>query len=683
VTRYTYLVLVVVSGNCLLAQDFPRQDIDPIRLVDEIFANQTSDLNYADLYENYLQILSNPFDLNTVTAEQLNSLYLLTASQLQAFINYRAIVGKLASVYELQTIPEFTKEVFLKLIPFVAVVDEKKSIDRSLWKRVASEENNYLVLRFSQTIEKQKGYLTGTNVSSRYLGGPQDLYARFRVSRPGDFSIGATVKKDAGEIIDWNPSKKYYGFDYLSFHAQLQNKGKMKNLIVGDYQAQFGQGIMLGSAFGIGKNGETITAIRRSNLGFLPYTSQYQAGYFRGAAIAYQLHKYITVHGMYSARLRDGNLQQDSSQTNISSFSFSGLNRTKSEIENRDAFHEQNMAVIVNFQKEKLDAGVMIHHTTLNAPLQRTPNLYNQFYFNGNENTNVGVFANYTFASVTLFSELAHTLNYGTASCVGMLANLTPQLDVSLHYRKFDRNFYSFYSNALAENSSAQNEAGFYWGWKYTFNKKYSLSGYVDLFEFPWLKYRSYSPSTGSEWLLRFNYKPTKSIYFFVQVKEETKQRNSSADTNLYFAEQGTRRNFWVNLDYAASPTLSFKSRVQFNNYQFMGNETHGSAIMQDISFTQNRFSVSSRYAIFDTDDFDNRIYVYEPDAWLVFSFPAYNGKGVRSLILLQYKINKKIDVWLRWAQTTYSDRTSIGSGGETIAGNTQNDVRFQTRIRF
>jgi len=42
----------------------------------------------------------------------------------------------------------------------------------------------------------------------------------------------------------------------------------------------------------------------------------------------------------------------------------------------------------------------------------------------------------------------------------GILTSLTPKFDVSLVYRKFDKNFYSFYSNAVAENSIPQNESG-------------------------------------------------------------------------------------------------------------------------------------------------------------------------------------------------------------------------------
>ena len=104
---------------------------------------------------------------------------------------------------------------------------------------------------------------------------------------------------------------------------------------------------------------------------------------------------------------------------------------------------------------------------------------------------------------------------------------------------------------------------------------------------------------------------------------------------------------------------------------------------MQDVSLNLGKFSVTTRYALFDTDDDDTPQYVYENDVWLAFSFPAYYGVGTRTYILLQYPLTRKIDLWLRWAHTRYTDRDTIGSGSEWINGNTRNDLKFQARIRF
>jgi hypothetical protein len=678
------ILLATIINLNLAAQDFPRKDLNPVSLVDEVFAAQDLDISYQDLYENYLQLISNPLNLNSVTDEQLRSLYILKQDQINAFLSYRTEAGPFISVYELQHV--FDSDTFHKIIPFVTVPDAAQSFNKNIFNRIATEPNNYLLLRWGRTEEQQKGYTEKASANSRYLGSPDNFYSRFRTSRAGDFSLGFTLKKDAGEKIDWNPSAKYYGFDYLSLHIQTLNKGRVKNLIIGDYQAQFGQGIALGSFFGVGKNGEAVTTMRKANLGFLPYTSIYEAGYFRGAAVSYSLGKNFTLHSMASARGRDGNMQHDtiaSTSDYLSSFSYTGLHRSATELANRNAVTETNFAGVLQFKNHALDAGLIFHHTQFSTPLQPNPSIYNQFAFKGNENTNAGAYLNYNLNNFSFFSEFTQTLHNGRAFVAGVLSSLTPKLEVSLVYRKYDKNFHSFYSNAIAENSTPQNETGMYWGWKYSFNKKYSLAGYFDLFSFPGMRYRSYSPSEGSEWLVRFNYRPSKTVYFFIQARQESKLRNTGTDNNLYLTASGVKENYSINCDYSANSQLSFRTRAQFSSYSMAGKTTYGNVLLQDITYTKGRFSITGRYALFDTDDYDNRQYVYERDAWLAFSFPAYYGKGVREYVLLQYRVSKSVDVWLRWGHTHYTNNTIIGSGGEAISGDTRNDVKFQARIRF
>ncbi|MBS1487057.1 MAG: helix-hairpin-helix domain-containing protein [Bacteroidetes bacterium] len=677
---------IILFFNFTIAwcQDFAKKDFDPVHLVDEIFSSQDMNLDYQDLYEDYLQLLSNPIDLNEVTGEQLRLLYILKEDQINTFLTYRDEAGPFLSEYELQQI--FDKETFEKITPFVTVRDQSQ-LAKNIFKRIGTEANSYLLLRWGRTLENQQGYSSQATPANRYLGSPDNFYMRFRASRPADFSVGFTVKKDAGESVLWNASTKYYGFDFISFHVQAANKGHVKNLVLGDYQAQFGQGIALGSYFGIGKNAEAVITLRRPNLGFLPYTSLYEAGYFRGAALSYSLSNKMVLHTLLSHRGRDGNLRQDTTSSAadyLSSISYTGLHRTSTELINRNAVTESNLATILQWKDRYLDAGLLFHYTQFSIPLIHPAAAYNQYYFNGNSNANTGAYLNYNFKNISFFSEFTQTLNSGKAIVAGVLSSLSPQLDVSLSYRQFNKNFYSFYSNAISEGSIPQNETGVYWGWKYQFNKKYWMSGYVDLFSFPWLRYRNYLPATeGSEWLLRFNYKPSKNVMFFIQSRQETKPRNTGANNNLYLATAGTKQNYWINCDYATDVRLSFRSRLQFSSYSLAGKVTYGMVILQDITYQMRRLSLSGRYAIFDTDDYDNRQYVFEHDAYLTFNFPAYYGKGARLYLLLQCQVSSKIDVWIRWGQTHYLNQSRIGSGGDTITGDSKNDVKFQARIKF
>jgi len=677
--------LLAVSGFMVGAQDYPRKNIDASRIADELFGFQDLDLNYEALYENILQLLANPIDLNKATEEDLRFLNILSEAQVQNFIKYRAENGNLLSVYELQAITGFDMTTIYKLIPFVKVNDPFSALSTSLFTRALHQEDNYFIMRYEQSLEPKRGFSAETDSQHRFKGSDDNVYFRFRSSRPGDFSFGFTAEKDAGEQFQWNPSSRQYGFDYVSFHAQLQNKGRLKNLIVGDYQAQFGQGLALGGIFGMGKGAETISTTRRSNIGLLPYTSINEAGSLHGVGVTYSLSNHVTFTGLYSNTFRDATVAGGDTldATTTSSLQITGLHRNDAELEKRKRVRQTNYGGVLNYKYKSLDAGVIFSAMELSVPFDRTPTLYNQFAFNGKQNQNAGAFLNYTAHNATFFGEFSQSIRAGKGLVLGMIASLTNHLDMSVVYRKYDPNFYSFYSNGFSENTNPQNESGIYWGWKYAWNRKISFNGYFDMFHFPWLRYRSYAPSDGHEWLGRLTYQPSKKVMIFVQVREEVKVRNVDRSPNLYTTAAGTKRNYWINLEYGVTQTMRMKTRAQFSSYDIDNMITHGLAVIQDVNLDVGKFGITARYVLFDTDDYDNRQYVYEQDVWLAYTFPAYYGVGVRTFVLLEYKINRNLSVWLRYGHTRYTDRSTIGSGVDAIDGNTKNDVKFQLRLRL
>jgi hypothetical protein len=678
--RIIGLIALTFTIHICVAQEYPRREVNLELLADELFGFQDQDLNYEDLYENMALLLANPLNINKATTEELRFLNILSELQIQKLIDYRNSNGALLSVYELQAIPSFDLTTIYKIIPFVRI--EESTPMRSLWSRIRTEENNYFILRYGRTLQEKRGFTNDINESSKFKGTNNDLYVRFRTSKVGDFSIGFTLQQDAGEEFGW--SKKQYGFDFTSFHVQLMNKGRINNFIVGDFQTQFAQGLVLGGNFGYGKGSESIGTVRRANLGLLPYTSQNEVGYKRGIALTVEVLPTLTISPFYSATWRDGTVSGDTVEsTIISSFQTTGLHRNETEIKNRSQVEEQNFGTVVNYKNKNLDAGAILSIIQFNNPVRRRTQPYNQFTFTGTENINTSVFLNYSINNFTFFSEAATTINEGNALIAGLIGSITHKLDVALHYRNFQRNFYSLYSNAFAESSIPQNESGMYWGWKYRWSRKVSASGYADLFRFPWLRFRSYAPSDGHEWLFRINYQPTRSVLLFIQAREEAKVRNITNETNLYLTAQGIKRNYWFNADYGISQNLRFKTRAQFSTFNIDDRTTKGMTVLQDISVDFGKLSVTARYALFDTDDYDNRQYVFERDVWLAYSLPAYSGNGIRNYILLQYAFTKKITGWLRWASTRFTDRDTIGSGADAIDGKTKTDVRVQLRYRF
>ena len=91
----------------------------------------------------------------------------------------------------------------------------------------------------------------------------------------------------------------------------------------------------------------------------------------------------------------------------------------------------------------------------------------------------------------------------------------------------------------------------------------------------------------------------------------------------------------------------------------------------------------SGSLALFDTDDYENRQYLYEKNVLWAFSIPNFYDQGIRTYLLVQYKVNPRLTIWGRWAKTNYTNREQIGSGLQEIAGNKMVETTFQLRYQF
>ncbi|HQQ83420.1 MAG TPA: helix-hairpin-helix domain-containing protein [Cyclobacteriaceae bacterium] len=663
-----------------LAQTENRQEIAE-RLADELFAQRQDDLNYESLYENLLQQLSQPLDLNTATREQLQSLMLLSDQQIEAILAYRDQTGPLLSLYELQTIPSLDRETFYRIQSFLVISDPKSALNKALFQRIAHENNNYLLVRWQRTLETRAGYQS-RDTARRYLGSPDKLFFRYRVSSSNDFSLGVTGEKDAGEPLQWNPSMRYYGVDYWSAHLQVQNKGHISNLILGDYQAQFGQGLVLGSVFGFGKNAETIATTRRSTLGFVPYTSLNENQLLRGIATTLRVNRFLQVHMFYSRLRHDAHPADSSTDAAITSLISSGQHRTTVELITRKAMQQVTWGSILSFRSQRLEAGVLTQYTGFDRPYTPAPTPYNQFAFRGSELRQVSAYFSGTWGPATLFGEAAQAEGGGHAITVGALMSLPGNLEISFLLRSFDRNFHTMSANAFAESTNPQNEQGLYTGLKYRVSRRIAISSFIDVYRFPWLHFRAYAPGEGYEWLVRVTAQPSRQVTLIGQLREETKPRNGDA-APVYHTTSTTRHTMLLSANYQPTPALALKTRIQASRFMQSGKVTTGIAMAQDIRLRIRKWTFTLRHALFDTDDFDNRQYLYESDVWLAFSFPALYGTGIRNVVMVQYPISEQVDCWLRWSGSFYDHQDSIGSGTDGIADNSQNDLKFQLRIRF
>ncbi|MEL7002132.1 MAG: hypothetical protein AAFN93_05260, partial [Bacteroidota bacterium] len=280
--------------------------------------------------------------------------------------------------------------------------------------------------------------------------------------------------------------------------------------------------------------------------------------------------------------------------------------------------------------------------------------------------------------------EAAQSSIGGKAILGGFLSSLSKELSLSFLFRHYDRDFHSLFGQAFSESSSNNiNEQGIYIGFKYALNRKYQLSGYFDQFRFPWVQSRINRPSNGYEYLVRGSYTPSKSTILYLQFRQESKARNTNQSRTVILAKQGIKNNFQISFNKKLNDRSGFKSRIQFSDYTLNDIHTKGFALVQDAHYHFGKFKLTGRVALFDTEDFENRQYVYERDLLYTFSLPAYSGVGSRQYLLLQYKFSNFLKAWVRWSNTTFRDRDTISSGQQEIEGNRQNDIKMQLQVSF
>ena len=690
--------LMSFAASLLQAQDFDplderQQAVDQvIEFLSEQLESET--LDFTTLLQELNYYYEHPINLNKTSVEELTSLGFITQLQAYDIIDHRQRTGRIMSPLELQGVESLDQQTLSSLLPFVRVggsLDNK----RLTWEGVKQESTHETFIRYQRVIEPMAGYAPITEAeleaspNSRYVGDPSRVYARYRYRYLKNISAGITMDKDAGEAFFGSTQPR--GFDFYSAHLYVGERGVLKQAIIGDYQAQFGQGLTFWSGLAFNKSVD-IASIKRNARGITPYVSADENNFLRGAATAL---KFGTIEFTSFASYKgvDANIISLDTQgldiqvSEFSSFQSSGVHGTPSQIEDRDALQEFNGGGHLRYIGDRFQVGATAVYTSYDATPVPSAQLYKSFEPSGNTFVLSGMDYQFLFRNVMVFGENAFRSDGGSAFLNGMIWSLDPAFNLSILHRNYAANYVAPRSNAISESSRNSNEEGLLLGSAASFGRRWKLSGYFDAFYFPWLRYQTDQPSEGLEYLLQLDYRPNKRSQAYVRYRSETKDVNTNDQLQpTAYVSALAREWLRFHFQYQLSKTISVRSRMEWTRVLVGNVEEQGFMIYQDLIYKPEwprRYQVKLRYALFDTDGFDSRIYAYEHDLLYSFSIPAYFYRGSRAYIMLNYDLTRWSDLSMRLAQTFYSNRDQVGSGLNEIEGSTRTDIRVQYRVKF
>ncbi len=652
--------------------------------------DEDADIDYSELVQQLELYLQYPLNLNSASADELRRLVFLNDIQINNLISHIDTYGNLMSIYELQAIDGFDMETIQLIEPYVEVTEVVARRQISLNDILANGKSQFF-LRYQQTLEEQKGYSPidpeelEDNPNARYLGSPFRLYQRYRFTYYNNVSVGMTAQKNPGE--EFFTGSQPYGYDFYSAHVFLRDFGWLKTLAIGDYQAQFGQGLGLYTGLAFGKSADVMN-VKKNAIGLKQYTSVDQLNYMRGVGTTLKF-KDLEVTGFFSSKRLSANvLEMDTIEQEalvVSSIYASGNHRTPRELELKNAVGEFMAGGNLKYSLNNFSIGVTGYYQEFDAELERSLSYYNQFDFNARKNYVLSADYNYIVRNFNFFGEYARSESGGHAFLNGLMMSLDQRLSLSAVYRDISPDYHSMYSAGFGENSRTYNERGLFIGLQARFSRQWNISAYADHFTFPWMKYRTYSPSRGYDYLVQLEHSPRRGVDMYIKYKIKNKPINSSDESTIRYLDDVVKQNLRFHISYAVTPTITFKNRLELVDYKFGEDEQMGYLIYQDIAYRSKTtpWAITFRYALFDTDGYDSRLYAYENDVLYAFSFPFYSDKGSRTYLLLKYRLTRNIDLWVRYALTFYTNREVIGSGLDEIQGNTRSELKAQIRLRF
>jgi hypothetical protein len=648
------------------------------QVIESIAESEESDIDNSSVLDDLTTSAEHQININMASEEELEQLGILDFRQIQNIINYRNRYGFFVSNSELAVVEGFTPEIVKSLTPFITLLLPADSTGYSP-KRIYQRA----MFRVKTAFPQARGYSSvSESKGSVYPGLPLSFYTRYHLEIPGKFEFGLISDHDAGEQFFKGINK--LGFDYYSTFISFKSRGFIRQVTIGDFLLRVGQGVNFGAGGGLGKSVNAM-GIMKSGQFVRPYTSTDENQFFRGVSTTMGRGP-VKMMLFYSNKNRDANLLTDqmTGDNYFSSLQTSGYHRTLSETEDKKSVNEQLAGGYGELKLNRFRIGALFAWQQFGLPMSTGTSLYKAKSFSGRENINIGIDYQLALAHIQLFGEAGRSKSGKVGGVQGIVWHLHPQISWSAYFRCFDPGFHSFYGSSLAEGSGNHNETGLFTGLMVNPLPKVRISGYVDIYHFPWITYSTVAPSSGIDYLAQLDILLSRKLSFYLKGKYESKPQKITISKGVATDYDEMTTKLRLHAEYIVSDKLTLRTRFEYTGYAFNQLHEKGYLVFQDFIYAPfNRYKMWVRYAYFNTDGYNSRIYTFENDLLYSFSIPEFHGRGHRLYLNLKWSPSSRVTAYLKGGYTIHNGVSSWGSGNDVTPGNKRAELRGLLYLRF
>ena len=684
--QITYVVILLfIIPYSVYSQSIP--DIEKLLETNDI---ESSEDYYEDMINSLIRLSAQPINLNSAGFDSLKMLFFLSDAQIDNLLDFRKKHGPFTHPNELLLVTGISQQDLSNIKPFIRIgtyTPEKQS------RYHLSQE---ILARLKMTRPKQAGYKKYSRKAflyekdylakkqSRFQGPPVGTLLKYKISNQQHWQGGLTLENDPGENY-FSKSQKT-GFDFLSAHACYTPGKIIHRIIVGDYKLQWGQGLLAWSGYSSGKSTSTLSNEKSGN-GIAPYTSTDENRYLRGMAVSLHPTRTITTEIFVSYKKTDGNLADldtlSPKTVQTATLYETGYHRNLSECEKKHNLKEFTTGLSTHLNHRYFRIGVQLLHYNFSPALTIGKAAYQQYNETGHQRTLVSVDYKTGGYHFYLFGETARSDNGTWATVNGLRYSGIPRFALCALYRHYDKGYHSHYNSGFAEYSNTTNEEGLYLGLESTPFRSLKINAYYDRFRFFSPRYQATIPGNGQEIVgdVTFNRSRWDCSFRF---KHEEKPEDDKTGENLQSVSR-VKQEYRFQFTYSICEQLKSRTRTSYTRYVKKEKHEGGYLFYQDLMYStlQTNLKAQFRFAYFDTDSYNTRIYAYENNVLYGYSFPALYDRGFRSYLNLNWKPFTLITLYLKAGLTYYPDKSTISSSLTQVNDNKLFDLSFQIRIKL
>ena len=650
---------------------------------------EASEAYYEDIVATLLNLSTNPINIKSAPFDSLKMLFFLSDAQIDNLLEFREKHGAFMHPNEILLVTGIGTKDLENIKPFIRIGDYTPGTTRlprlhheilARIKTTRPQQAGYK--RYSRdALIYEKDYLTKKR--NRFQGPPVSTLLKYKATAGNRWQGGITLENDAGE--NYFTKNQKTGFDFLSAHLCYTPGNTIQKICVGDYKIQWGQGLIAWGGFSTGKSSASLSNEKSGN-GIMPYFSTDENRFLRGGAISLQPFRDMTTEIFISYKKTDGNplatdtLTPDALRT--ATLYQTGYHRNALESEKKHTLKEFTTGLSARLNHRYFRTGIQILHYNFTPALAIGQSTYQQYNDQGRHRTLISIDYKTGARHCFLFGEIARGNNGSWATINGLRYTGFRPAALSVIYRRYDKDFRSHYNSGFAEYSNTSNEEGIYAGLECTPFRNLKLNAYYDHFRFFTPRYQATLPGSGNEVTGEVTYsRPRWECN--LRFKHEGKPEDYKAEKIISVIR--TKQEYRLQFSCSFIECLKLQSRATYVRYAKQEKKESGFLVYQDIAYTSREENVKAQFrlAYFDTDSYNARVYAYEHNVLYGYSFPAYQERGVRSYLNLNWKPVRRVTLYLKAGVIYYPDKTIISSSLTQVDDNKLFDFTFQVRIRI